>query len=251
MKKRRKASNNRKVTFVLLALAVILLLGSAVGSTRAALTYYSENYTAEFTVGQIGVSLAENGEIVSKRDFDGEKWVTAESGRTDGLLKDMLGKDEKLALGKPYENELSVKNTGAIDEYVRVRIYRYWTKEGSEEKIPTLAPALIKLGINESEWVIPDKDMNKECIVLYHKGKMAAESASAFVNTIAIDPKVASEFTTETVENEDGTKVVTSVYKYDKAQFHVDVEVDAVQTHNAEEAMKTTWGVDASDLGIL
>ena len=46
----------KKVTWGLLALAVILLLGSTLGSTRAALTYYSENYTAEITVSQIGVS---------------------------------------------------------------------------------------------------------------------------------------------------------------------------------------------------
>ena len=39
MKKKRKASHNRRVTYMLLALAVLMLLGSAVGSTRAALTY--------------------------------------------------------------------------------------------------------------------------------------------------------------------------------------------------------------------
>ena len=43
--------------YLLLAAAMLLLLGSTVGSTRAALTYYSENYVAEITVSQIGVSL--------------------------------------------------------------------------------------------------------------------------------------------------------------------------------------------------
>ena len=37
----------KHITWVLLALAVVLLVGSAIGSTRAALVYYSENYTAE------------------------------------------------------------------------------------------------------------------------------------------------------------------------------------------------------------
>ena len=89
----------RRVTYLLLALAVILLLGSAVGSTRAALTYYSENYTAEVKVSQIGVSLAENGNIVSKRDYDGDDWKTESS----PLLSNMLGEGEKLALNKKYE----------------------------------------------------------------------------------------------------------------------------------------------------
>lgn len=32
---------------------------------------------------------------------------------------------------------------------------------------------------------------------------------------------------------------------------HVEVEVDAVQTHNAQDAIRSAWGVDASELGIL
>lgn len=40
---------------LLLGLSVVLLLLSAVGSARAALTYYSENYAMEVTVSSIGV----------------------------------------------------------------------------------------------------------------------------------------------------------------------------------------------------
>ena len=49
---------------------------------------------------------------------------------------------------------------------------------------------------------------------------------------------------------EDGN-VITTIYKYDGVEFHVDVEVDAVQTHNAQDAIKSAWGVDAAALGIL
>ena len=55
MKKRMKWS-----PLALLAVAGILLGVSTVGSTQAALTYYSENYMAEVTVSNIGVSLLEN-----------------------------------------------------------------------------------------------------------------------------------------------------------------------------------------------
>ena len=42
---------------LLLSASAALLLLSTVGSTRAALTYYSENYAVEVTVSSIGVSL--------------------------------------------------------------------------------------------------------------------------------------------------------------------------------------------------
>lgn len=123
--KNRKNSRGKKTTYVLLALAMVLLLGSALGSTRAALTYYSENYSAEITVNQIGVSLLENGEVVSSRNYENDKW-----NETSGeLLKNMLGENEKLKLGKKYDETLSVANSGTIDQYVRVRIYKYWMKE--------------------------------------------------------------------------------------------------------------------------
>lgn len=245
MKKRRVASRNRKVTFILLALAVILLLGSAVGSTRAALNYYSENYTAEIKVSQIGVSLIENETTVSKRDYNGSDWET----ESRPLLENMLGKNEKLALNKKYDENLSVRNTGEIDEYVRVRIYKYWTEAGSTRKVTSLSPELIRLNlINGGEWVNPDGDtQDRECTVLYHKGPLSVGQEAAFADTLAIDKAVAAEFTTQ----DKGNGIIETVYKYDGVEFHVDVEADAVQTHNAQDAMQSAWGIDASALGIL
>ena len=116
----------KKGIYLLLAAAMLLLLGSTVGSTRAALTYYSENYVAEITVSQIGVSLLENGEVVSSRDYQKNEWqMTTNQGEgsvSGALLLDMLEPEEKLALNKEYEEVLSVRNSGSIDEYVRVRI---------------------------------------------------------------------------------------------------------------------------------
>ena len=76
----------RKVTYGLLALAVVLLLGSTLGSTRAALTYYSDNYVAEITVSQIGVTLLENDEKVISRDYNDSQWneSTNREGRRRG-----------------------------------------------------------------------------------------------------------------------------------------------------------------------
>ena len=62
-----KKKSLKKTPVVLLALSAGLLFASTVGSTRAALTYYSENFSAEVTVSNIGVTLLENGKAVGYR----------------------------------------------------------------------------------------------------------------------------------------------------------------------------------------
>lgn len=239
----------KKLTYLMFTLAVLLLLGSTAGSTRAALTYYSENYIAEITVSQIGVSLLENGETVCSRDYHKNEWKVSANkgdGLTGGaLLLNMLGQDEELALNKKYDEKLTVKNSGSIDEYVRVRIYRYWMKDG--QKVTTLSPDFIDLNlINTDRW-IKNPNNTPECVELFYKGILpSGKETKPFADTIRIDGRLALEAAIETKGN-----TITTTYKYDGVEFHVDVEVDAVQTHNAQDAMKSAWGIDASGLGIL
>ena len=48
MRKRfRRIMRSKKTTMVLAGAAIVLLLASGIGSARAALTYFSENYTDE------------------------------------------------------------------------------------------------------------------------------------------------------------------------------------------------------------
>lgn len=239
----------KKLTYLMLAVSFLLLLGSAVGSTRAALTYYSENYVAEITVSQIGVSLLENGALVSSRDYQKNEWkVSTNNGsasKSGALLANMLKEGEKLALNKKYDEKLTVKNSGSIDEYVRVRIYRYWMKDG--QKVTTLSPHLIDLGLANTDRWIKNPNETAECMELYYKGILKSGSETeAFAESIRIDGNLASMAEVETKGN-----TITTTYAYDGVEFHVDVEVDAVQTHNAKDAIKSAWGVDASSLGIL
>lgn len=161
----------------------------------------------------------------------------------------MLGKDEKLKLGKQYAETLSVANSGTIDQYVRVRIYKYWMKEDGSTKETSLSPDLIRLNlVNSGQWINPNPDAeDQECTELYYKGVLPAGSTTAaFADGIVIDSKIAKE-----VEVTQDGNVITTTYKYDGVQFHVDVEVDAVQTHNAQDAIRSAWGVDAAALGML
>ena len=239
MKKKRKASHNRRVTYMLLALAVLMLLGSAVGSTRAALTYYSENYTAEITVSQIGVTLLEN---------DWEQETNAGKDAASGaLLQEMVPEGEEFVLNKTYEEKLAVRNSGSIDEYVRVRIYKYWTDQDGKKET-SLSPDMIDLHLANTDRWVQGKTNSAECTELSYKGILpAGEETKLFADTIRVDGKLAESVKIE----EDENHVITMTYEYDGVEFHVEVEVDAVQTHNAQDAIRSAWGVDASELGIL
>ena len=73
MKKKKKSFSVKPV--ILLSAAALLLLGSTVGSARAALTYYSENYSVQMSTSNIGVSLIENGDKISYRDYnENDEW---------------------------------------------------------------------------------------------------------------------------------------------------------------------------------
>ena len=130
------------LTVALLSASVVLLAGSTIGSARAALTYYSENYGAQVEVSNIGVSLVENDKVVSSRDYvSNNEWKGTSEGE---LLTDLLGKDDTFTPGKKYNEAISVKNSGTIDTFVRVIITKSWQdKEG--KKNTTLSPDLIEL----------------------------------------------------------------------------------------------------------
>ena len=237
--KKKKKSFPKKPALVLTA-AALLLVGSTVGSTRAALTYYSENYSAQMNMQSIGVSLLENDKVVSSRDYvSNNEWKGASQGT---LLTNLLGKDETFTPGKKYNEAISVKNSGTIDTFVRVIITKSWQdKEG--KKNTTLSPDLIELNfLTDNGWQIAKDQSTTERTVLYYtKAVATGDSTPALSDTIRINPSIAKDVT----KHVDGY-TITYTYKYDGYTFHVDAEVDAVQTHNAKDAIKSAWGVDVN-----
>ena len=96
-------------------------------------------------------------------------------------------------------------------------------------------------------WVIDEEASTAERTVLYYTGIVpAGESTPNFADTLKIDNKIADKVKIETGKDENGNEVIRHVYKYDGYQFHVDAEVNAVQTHNAQDAIKSAWGVDVN-----
>ena len=237
--KKKKKSFPKKPALVLTA-AALLLVGSTVGSTRAALTYYSENYSAQMNMQSIGVSLLENDKVVSSRDYvSNNEWKGTSQGT---LLTNLLGKDETFTPGKKYNEAISVKNSGTIDTFVRVIITKSWQDEEGN-KNTTLSPDLIELNfLTDNGWQIAKDQSTTERTVLYYtKAVAAGDSTPALSDTIRIKPSIAKDVT----QHVDGN-TITYTYKYNGYTFHIDAEVDAVQTHNAKDAIKSAWGVDVN-----
>lgn len=242
MKKKRKILSAGPIA--LLSASALLLAGSTVGSTRAALTYYSDNYTADMSVSSIGVSLTENGKTISSRDYShgNNEWDV-----TKGELFKDLQKDDSIVPGKAYGEELGVTNSGSIDSYVRVILTKSWT-DTKGNKDTELSPDFIDLHFVEGNgWIIDETASTPERTILYYTGIVpAGESTPNFTDTLKIDNKIAEKVKVETDKDEEGNEIIRHIYKYDGYQFHVDAEVNAVQTHNAQDAIKSAWGVDVN-----
>lgn len=229
---------------LLLVAAAALLLASTVGSTRAALTYYSD-YELQVTVPSIGISLIENEKVVSHRNYENNRWSSDGNG---SLLSGLLEEGEKVKPGKRYEEELKVSNSGAIDVYVRVVLCRSW-KDAEGNKDTSLTPAFIGLELKDGEdgWMVDETASTPERTVLYYTKPLASgESTPAFCDAVQIDPMISTKVIKSEIINGDGNKIITTACAYNGYRFDLEAEVDAVQTHSAAEAIKSAWGIDAA-----
>lgn len=267
MKKLIKMLPPKAVTAMLVAAALLLLSGS-VGGTRAALTYYSDTYSSRIRLDNIGVTLEENGEQdedwkeVSWRNYDKDgNWEETELKDDNGnqvtpkLLTGMLAEGEELKIGKKYSEQLRVKNTGAIGQYVRVTIYKYWVDEKGERvsgKDLTLDPEMINLElVTNNGWIEDTAAHTPERTVLYYTSVLPAPTGEGnntryavttpFANSLTINQEITKRVTEEVTKDGEYT-IIKSTYDYDGKQFHIEVLVDAVQDHNAEDAILSAWG---------
>ena len=83
---------------------------------------YSER-AMEITVSSIGVSLEENGEIVSYRNYIDSDW--SDYGERILFSKDI----ERFIPGKIYPENITVRNTGGIDIYARIIVTRSFVED--------------------------------------------------------------------------------------------------------------------------
>ena len=212
-------------TATLFILAGVLLLGSSIGGARAALTYFSETYRSQVEMYDIGVTLNENGKGISNRDYQSYSDGQWEEGV--GVLLENRWSDEKpLQLGTAYDEAISVTNSGSIDQYVRVSLYKYWVKDGKKQQ--DLDPDLIELNLTNvgSGWIVDTSASTSARTVLYYNRILGVgETSLPVTNALTIS-----------------AKVLDMKEQYNEAEFRIEAEVDAVQTHNAEDAIWSAWG---------
>lgn len=229
------------VTGLLFLMALILLLFGSVGGTRAALNLESSIYESQMNTTSIGVSIREGSESISSN-------IGPVSGV--GMMKlsagDMAARagDEAFKIGKAYELPLSVYNSGNIEEYVRVTVYKYWVSpagapektgwfSGSGTKDRTLKTELIVLE-PAAGWTEDIEARTDERSVFYYSNPLASNSSVQFLNSVKVDSKIVDEIQI----GPDGKEF----YTYDGKGFVLDIKVDAVQTHNGNQARISSWG---------
>lgn len=242
MKKFREFLSKPVVTVVLFALALLLLGSGTVGGARAALNIESQYYNSEVELYDIGVALIEqqaNGNfkvVAGKNALMGETSPIGTAIKTDG----------KLLPGKTYSEVLAVRNTAAINEYVRVSVFKYWQHEDGT-KAPEMDSKWIQLGfVTGNGWSIDETpgSSTEERTILYYEPILApGEDSAPFLSTVKIDDTVLTKVS-QTTSVKDGVTVIRTTYIYNGNSFCIDVYVDSVQDHNAEQAKISAWGVN-------
>lgn len=234
MKEKLLSLKNKPV--VLLAMAALLLLVSTVGVTQAAITYYSDDYETHVEVKNIAVSLKENDAVISNS-------AEVVEGK---LFANLLATGEKFVVGKEYNEDLSVVNNGTMDAYVRVIITKSWTDE-KNAPYRQLSPDYIELEILKSDdWKVDKNASTAERTVIYYTKKLAVGAETVdFADSIRLDNAFETTLD-QRVESVTDGQIITYTHPFDGYTFNVEVEVDAVQTNNAVEAIKSAWGVDVT-----
>lgn len=233
-----------KVGFILCILAIILLLtaNEKLDYQIAGERVWREVTTtdSEIKLGSIGTALVENDNIIVYRAAD--KLLTDTS--IDGtILANLTSNNKPIIPGKKYKEKLFVKNIGTIDQYVRVSIYRYFIDQDGV-KSNEFNPEMIKLNYTnlETNWLIDEDASTDERTVLYYKYPIEVGKQSAtFVEDITIDSAVLSALQIDST-SKDGRTVITHQNKYSNVLAEVEIKVDAVQDHNAKDAIISAWG---------
>lgn len=228
-----------KRTIALFAAALVLLVSGGTMGTKAALNVTGNPFDATIQTDTVAVQITENGDPVGVKELTDD---------TDTIFASV---PEKFEPGKTYDANVGVTNTGKADEYVRVVVRKYWMQDN--EKSLALSPSYIE-PIAASDWKAvkgASGDKETETTIYYYQGKLGAGTSADLFTGIRINEKVLTNGRVETTTStQGGVTVINYIYEYDGLTFVVEAEAQGVQTHNADLAIKSVWGVDSSVVGL-
>ena len=100
--------------------------------------------------------------------------------------------------------------------------------------------------MTQNGWLVDEAASTEERTVLYWPQILpVGKTTPEFLDSLKISEKIASKVKKETT-TEGAYTTVTTTFLYDDVSFLVEAEVDAVQTHNAKDAIKSAWGIDVN-----
>lgn len=246
------------IYFGLFICSLALLTATTVLGARALPSQQSGEYTSDLQMYKIGIAIQEG-------DEDAGTWIdiATEPGVTSkGAFQSII--DAGVQPGVVYNDDFRVKNTGTIDEYVRVVIYKYWTQDGKKDFSGDAK--LIELGLSDSEnWILDEKNSTDEKTILIYAYPIAPAGGSeegesipvgvtdVFMESLSINGDIKKDYKViEKTEHTEGGKIYTTIiydYAYNGKGVKIELEADGVQTHHAEDAIKSAWGLDVSIAG--
>ena len=258
----------RKKTAVLIAIALALVFGGAAGAfaITASGMIESPDYKADFYLNHLQVHLLENGKDVcgGQNKLGQEDKVSGDLVQYLGYSRD--GDTEKLGSvepGKLYKEVISAKNGQDIPIYLRMTVKKYWVEVDEQnsdenadatsvagEKDPALSPDKIHLmyegkSYNSGSWFINESESTDEQTTYYYKEQLGPGSETdPLFDSLVIDSKLLTrEKLSEETNEETGVTTIKYKYQYDGYAFMIKADVQAVQTHNANDAIHSQWGV--------
>ncbi len=224
---------NIKSPLIVLAAGIFLVGASSVGATRAAVTYQSATESVDFSTSSLSVDLQEN---------QGGKYVSVDG--NDSLKFTNLTTD--FHIGQEYDEDVRILNnsTGKYDEYVRVTVKKSWVD--SNGKNTDLDPSLIEFQVADGWFKAPSESTTEKDVYYYKKPVGYGEDNTVpFLKKVSINNKLLNCVNTTETHKEGEYRIIENDYRYDGISFNVEIKVDAVQTHNAKDAILGAWGVDA------
>ena len=243
---------------VALIAAIALMAVGGIGTARAALNVQSEDFTGWFYMDHLQVHLLENGVDVCS----GHNTLEGESKEKGELLSiqhespiDYVGdtKGEVIKYGgiepgRVYREEIAGQNGSDIDIYLRMTVRKYWVNTETKDKVTDLLPSRIHLAYNGEEyntgaWQINDLETTTESCTYYYTNVLGAGAVTEpLFNEFWIDGELAKAVSVE--EYQEGNKIYrTTTYLYDGYACYIEADVQAIQTHNAEDAIHSQWGM--------
>ena len=229
--------NLSRKTLALIAAAALLFAGGTFTATRAVLNIFSPEHFLEFETSNQAVRLMENGSPA-------------------GSLLSTLNK--KVSPGMNYTEEIAARNDSDVSQFVRIVVRKYWmdgnnkvhsfgdTVDGETVTIPD--PDKIKLTLaNNGLWQKNDLESTVEREVYYYKNAVPSKGVTEpLTSKIKVDSSVADPYTTDPLIDPDNMpvgKTITYVYDYDGYKICLEAEAQSVQTHNAQKAVMSLWGM--------